>query len=116
MTLLLKLANELSPERLKYQSPSEDKRKLFDDRPLHKLIDNQILTKQTVYSMTTMNFNKRAKLVSASSDLAGEIGFRCGRLLSVANAMLIITKHIDFYAADQVEAKDTSGEQVETEQ
>ena len=66
--------------------------------------------------MTTMNFNRRAKLVSASSDLAGEIGLRCGRLLSVANAMLIITKHIDFCSADQVEAKHTSGEQVEAEQ
>ena len=30
--------------------------------------------------------------------------------------MLIITKHIDFHAADQVEAKHTSGEQVEAEQ
>ena len=81
-------------------------------------IDNKILTKQTVYLMTTMNFNKRAraKLVSASSNLAGEIGLRCGWLLSVANAMLIITKHIDFYAADQVEAKHTSGEEVEAEQ
>ena len=116
MTFLLKLANELSPEHLKYQSPSKVKRKLFDDRPLHKLIDNEVPTKQTVYLMTTMNFTKRAELVSASSDLAGEIGLRCGRLLSVANAMLIITKHIDFYAADQVEAKNTSGEQVEAEQ
>ena len=34
----------------------------------------------------------------------------------INNAMLIITKHIDFHAADQVEAKHTSGEQVEAEQ
>ena len=50
------------------------------------------------------------------SDLAGGLGLRCGRLLSVANAMLIITKHINFCCAVQVEAEHTSGEQVEAEQ
>ena len=35
-------------------------------------------------------------------DLVGGLALRCGRLLSVASAMLIITKHIDFSAAEQV--------------
>ena len=50
------------------------------------------------------------------SDLAGGLGLRCGRLLSVAKAMLIVRIHIDFCVADQVEAKHTSGEKVEAEQ
>ena len=50
------------------------------------------------------------------SDLVGGLGLRFGRLLSVANVMLIITKHIDFCSADQVEAEHTSGEQLKAEQ
>jgi len=44
------------------------------------------------------------------STLAGGLAFRCGRLLAVANAALITTKHIDFSSSrDEVQvAEDCS--------